>query len=248
VYFLGIIPAALGLMKLSQLATVLGPKAPGYVVGIGGGVLLILWIILMIRSTDKANEALEQHEIAKANFTASWQRNSARPLEVNLKKLTLGNVPLGGDIQGLSFLGPAEDAQSSPYGQFCYDSRGLFLETKDGRLTGFDLEVDLFLQSPGTAIDADGLGTKLRPGMSEAELVAVLGAPYWRMPHGDAVSLYFERFNEERWLELELGTDETGRLDFIEVRDTPRLADARFRRQHDVTVDWPPRETARRAS
>jgi hypothetical protein len=247
-YFLGIIPAAMGLFKLSKLAAALGPQAPGYVMGVGGGALLILWIILVVRSVNQANEAFEQHEIAKANITASWQRNSARPLEVDLKKLTLGNVPLGGDMQGLSFLGPAEDAKCSPYGQFCYNSRGLYLETKDGRLTAFDFDVDSFLASPGTAIYADGIGTKLHPGTSEAELVAVLGAPYWRVQHEDRARLFFERFNGERWLELELRIDATGRLDYIDVRDTPTLADARMRRQYNVTVEWPPGGAARRAS
>ncbi|MBN1204104.1 MAG: hypothetical protein JXB05_04170 [Myxococcaceae bacterium] len=248
VYFFGLMPAFVGLIELSNLAASWGLKAPTIVVVAGGIGLLILWCILMVRSVHQANDALRQREIARANISAAWQLNSATPLDVDLKKPTLGRVPLGGDIQRLSFLGPAEDAESSPEGHLGYDSRGIYLEMRDGQLVGFDLDVDPFLKSPGAAILAAGFGTKIRPDASEAELVAVLGAPFWRAKDEGSVTLFFERLDGERWLELRLDFDGTGRLESIAASDTPMLAEAYWRRRWGVTSDWPPGDASRMAS
>jgi hypothetical protein len=248
VYFCGLIPAFLGLVEVSKLAASWGPQAQNTVVAGGGIGLLILWCILMVRSVNQANEALRQRAIARANISAAWQLKSATPLEVDLKKLTLCRVPLGGDIQRLSFLGPAEDATHSPEGQLCYDSRDLYLDMREGQLVGFDLYVDPSLKSTGAAILAGGIGTQIRPDASEAELIAVLGAPFWRLKDEDSVTLFFERLDGERWLELRLEFNGTGRLEGIAASDTPMLAEAYWRRRWGVTSDWPPGDASRRAS
>jgi hypothetical protein len=248
VLFPSIFPAFMGLVLLSRFAAAWGPEAPKYVVAGGGITLLISWIVLMIGSVNRANEALRQREIDRANLSAVWQRNSARPLEVDLTKLTLGRVPLGGDLQGLSFLGPAEDAEHAPEGDLGYDSRGLYLQMTDGRLSGFSLDVDVFLAGSGAAIHAAGIGTQLRPDTSEAELIAVLGAPFWRIQDEDAVTLFFERFDGERWVELELEFDKAGQLKLIDARDTPMLAEDSLRNRYGVTASWPPENAVRRVS
>lgn len=248
VYFLSIVPAFLVFAQLIKLAAAWGPEAQQYFGGGGGITLLIAWIVLVSRATHQANEAFRQREIERANISAVWQRNSAKPLEVDLQKLTLGRVPLGGDLRGLSFLGPAENAEGAPEGDLGYDSRGLYLQMSDGRLTGFSLDVSVFLESAGAAIHAAGLGAKLRPDTSEAELVAVLGAPFWRTQDEDAVILFFERFDGERWVELEIEFDRAGRLLLIDVRDTPVLAKDSVRNRHGVTASWPPENAARRVS
>lgn len=249
VYFVSIIPALLGMVAVSTLAAPWGPKTQTVVMVTGGIVLLLLWTVVMSRSVHQANEASRQREIARANISAAWQRKSGTPLEVDLKKLTLCRVPLGGDLQRLSFLGPAEDAESAPEGQLGYDSRGIFfLEMREGQFVGFDLDVEPFLKNTGAAILAGGIGTRIGPATSEAELIAVLGAPFWRAKREDSVTLFFERLDGERWLELRLEFDGTGRLESIAASDTPMLAKAYWRRRLGVTSDWPPGDASRLAS
>lgn len=113
---------------------------------------------------------------------------------------------------------------------------------------GFDLDVEPFLKNTGAAILAGGIGTQIRPDASEAELIAVLGAPFWRAKREDSVTLFFERLDGERWLELRLEFDGTGRLESIATSDTPMLAQAYWRRRLGVTSDWPPGDASRLAS
>jgi hypothetical protein len=249
VYLLGAAAGAVGIPKLFTLVNAEGAGAPNSIVTFGGVGLVILWCSLMFWSFSKAGVAARQREVDRANVSAGWQRNIARPPEIDLKKFALGRVPPGGDMQGLSFLGPAEDAEYAPEGELGYDSQGICLKMKDGRLTEFLIDVNFFLKTPGAAIHTGGMGTKLHADVSEPELVALLGAPYWREPlDAGGATLYFERFDGERWLELQLDFDETGRLSDITATDTPTLADAGTRRQLGVTEAWPPQSAARRAS
>ncbi len=85
---------------------------------------------------------------------------------------------------------------------------------------------------------------RLDRSSTEADIVAALGAPFWRDARQGQAALIFERRQGEQWVEISLELDEAGRLEFCSVSSTPSLADPGMRQRLGITVDWPPeRET-----
>jgi hypothetical protein len=190
-----------------------------------------------------SNNTQRAKEVARADITSAWQREGSRRLEVNLAVPSVNGTRLGGDIHGLSFLGPAEDNASAPEGQLGYPSRGLFVEMSEGRLTRVELDFVPASEGNTTVVLFRGQeGSKpLKWGSTEGDIGAALGTPFWRQTHEDgSLTLYFERFNGERWEEIQLMCDEAGRLNACDLASAPELAEQRRRERMGVTVDWPP--------
>lgn len=216
-----------------------------FVLAVGLAFLLVLGSV----GVSLLISALRARRIARADVSSDWRRKDSRQLEVNLERLSLSGTRLGGDIHGLSFLGPAEENEDAPEGFLHYTSRKLTLVTSEERLTGFSLLVAP-ASEPGTQaiLRLGGEGSKqLHRDSTEQDIVAAFGAPYWRRCdpyHEGEVTLYFERFQGDQWVELQFEFDAAGRLEHCEVITPPSLADPQEREDMGVTASWPPAKAA----
>ncbi len=240
---LGLSVAAGGLVHILGIAPDrgVGSLGPLFLIGFMTGIGFLAG--LAGHFTEWFNNRHRAKEVARADVSSAWQRKDSRRLEVSLAVPALNGTRLGGDIHGLSFLGPAEENGSAPEGRLGYPSRGLSVEMSEGRLTRVDLWAPSASEGDATAVlfrGRDG-SQSLHWGSTEADILAALGAPFWRQAHEDGtVTLYFERFNGMSWEEILLGCDEAGRLDYCELSSTPELSEQHLRERMGVTVDWPP--------
>ena len=182
-----------------------------------------------------------------ADPTRAWTRTPGHVPRFDLGAYTLDGVPLGGPLERLRALGPAEGVQVDPSGRegdLEYPSQGLAVGVGDGRVESYEL---FFQEAPGASDQAftayrghvtlGGDTVPLSAATTEAELRALLGEPYWRDSDDDEVLLFYERAEAQAELQVEL---RDGRLRSVWAVSPGLLGDAEQRRRLGVTRPWPP--------
>jgi hypothetical protein len=135
-------------------------------------------------------------------------------------------------------LGPAEDPELAEDEVYCYYSRGLEVSAEDGFISGYRFvwrAEEGFRPFPGRCFHR-GAPITLSPAISEAEIAALAGSPYWRDEDEEEILLFYE-FDRVEW-QVELTRD--GRLSQWSIITPPSMADEDQRAAYGVTMAWPP--------
>ncbi len=181
---------------------------------------------------------LFERKKGKVDATRHWVGDMRFPLELDLTRKSLSGVRIGGTVDGLMRLGPAEDREAAEDEIYRYYSRGLEVTADDGFVSGFRLlwdPMEGFQPYSGTTI-LRGEPITLGQGTSESELKTLLGEPYWR-DEDEAEILLFYELGEVEW-QIELNKE--GRLGQWSIVSPPLMADDEQRLAYGVTKPWPP--------
>ena len=168
------------------------------------------------------------------NPTRDWRADPSRPLILDLDNHRLSGVGIGDPAIGLSFLGPAAE-WSFP---FVFPNHGL-------AILGFETieELNFYFDDPAEPNKGcfrgesqfRGNAITLTPFVTERDVLALFGEPYWRDADSDETILFYE-FPGREW-HVEFGAN--GRLKCLVV-GLPILADCAQRQAYGVTKVWPP--------
>lgn len=177
--------------------------------------------------------------------TREWVAEPGLVPALDLDRHTLCGVALGEPFERLRGLGAAEGGTFGADGDYAYFSRGLRVELSKGRCETFQLYLvgeEGFVPFIGRCVH-QGRDVSLDGLVTESELTARFGPPYWRDEDEDGERLLFyehPRAGTEGWIEWQLELDDAGRLTCLILTASPTLAGAEQREAYGVTKPWPP--------
>lgn len=173
------------------------------------------------------------------NPTRFWVGDTRFPLEVDFDRHTLSGVAVGGAVDKLMRLGPAEDAEAAANGVLSYFSRGIEIIVDAGFIRSYRLiwEGDSdFRRFTGTCLRRGTL-VNINGETTESQALKLFGPQYWRLEDGDGIILYYEH-GEIEW---QLIFSPHGTLDEWVLRKPPDLSEEHVRRRCGVNKPWPPK-------
>jgi hypothetical protein len=116
------------------------------------------------------------------NPTRDWKLQEGLDLVLDLDEETFAGVPVGEKAERLQVFGPSPDAESARAGMFNYPAGGFQVSAE----LGVFVEVEMAFaggegaRAFGGKVKRHGRSVVLTGQSSEADLVALLGAPYER--------------------------------------------------------------------
>ena len=115
----------------------------------------------------------------------------------------------------------------------CDDAcRGFYAEIKNAVLDTFSIDVEKF----SGRIVFNGRSVPDQRSLSEEDVQALLGAPYWRDEDDDEIILFYEN----NGLETQFEFSGKRRMSHLIFTRQPLMADNEQRRLYGVTKPWPP--------
>src|SRR5687767_2745203 len=147
---------------------------------------------------------LFERKKGKVDATRHWVGDTRFPLELDLTRQSFSGVQIGGSIDRLMRLGPAEDREAAEDEIYRYYSRGLEVTAAGGFVSGFRFvwqPVEGFRPYPGS-VSLRGEILAFGPETTELDLRRLLGAPYWRDEDEDEILLFYEPGEVEWQIEL----------------------------------------------
>lgn len=181
-----------------------------------------------------------EHLFRKPDPTAGWKAEPGMRIELDFGCHALCGVKIGDPFPWLEKLGPAEDPRAARRGRFCYHSKGVEVEMKNGVVTSYLLvwasPVDSHYRPFAGVCLYRGRDLRLSARTNEREIFEHFGSPYWRDQDQDEILLFYE-FEDIEW-QIELALD--GSLKAGLCVTPPLLADPEQRAAYRVTKPWPP--------
>jgi hypothetical protein len=181
----------------------------------------------------------------KSDPTKGWVRDPALKLTLDFRLGALCAVTLGEPAERLAILGPAEDRRAALEGDLHYFTLGLGVGVSGGGIESVTLwwrdYLDRGYRAYAGTVVSDGKNLGLGPATTEAELLSVLGQPYWRDRDDSETILFYEV--KDAWgrlTERQVELDEEGRLKALLVLSQPILADENQRIAYRIDKAWPP--------
>jgi hypothetical protein len=142
----------------------------------------------------------------KAKSKGEWKAADGLVLEYDFDHHSLSEVKLRDPVSLLWKFGPPEDAAMVANGSYRYYSKGFEVNINNGKVVGFvviwqDHEGLGFQPFPGKC-RFRGQEAPVHAGLSETEVTAIFGPPFWRDESAAEVVLFYDNYAIEWQFEI----------------------------------------------
>ncbi|MDQ3458176.1 MAG: hypothetical protein M3498_02550 [Deinococcota bacterium] len=132
--------------------------------------------------------------------SSNWQEDAYRRLELDLSAETLCGVPLGAEMDALSFLGVAEDRRLAHQGTLVYFRRGLVVTIRAARTAGYTAVFEPpgegdpdYIQPFAGVVFSGARVLGLSGSATEEAVTSLFGVPQERKLYEEGSELGYER-------------------------------------------------------